>query len=120
MADMKCRITSRLIAAILCGVSQSRSSRNVQRKTIPGRVEVHLFVNRHPFTVSILRLYPEYERKTGELRSVRCSCRKKSISKSSITQFSSRSSFYDLFMLGFPPMLQYAKAGVARTSGSIH
>ena len=109
MAYLKCLITPGLAAAILCGFCVLFFCQ-CTKKNNPNSVEIHLLLNRHPFTESILRFIPEYERKTGVKVSTLLLSEEEYFEKL-ITELSSRSSFYDLFMLGFPHLWQYAKAG---------
>ncbi len=108
MANSKYGISSRLVAAILCAFCVLLFCRC--SKNNPKSAEIHLLLNRHPFTDSILRFIPEYERKTGVKVSTLLLSEEEYFEKL-ITELSSRSSYYDLFMLGFPHLWQYAKAG---------
>jgi len=109
MANLKYRFSSRLVVAILSGLFVLLFSQ-CTKKNRPGSAEIHLLLNRHPFTESILRFIPEYERMTGVNVSTLLLSEEEYFEKL-ITELSSRSSFYDLFMLGFPHLWQYAKAG---------
>ena len=109
MGNLKCCVTWRLLVSILCGFCVMlfcQCTRNNSQKP----VEIHLLLNRHPFTESILRFIPEYERKNGVKVSTLLLSEEEYFEKL-ITELSSRSSYYDLFMLGFPHLWQYAKAG---------
>ena len=64
MVNLKCRGTSRLVAAILCGFCVLLFCQCTKKNNAKS-AEIHLLLNRHPFTESILRFIPEYERKTG-------------------------------------------------------
>ena len=108
MVHLKGCISSRLAAALLCAVCVllfCHCSKNNARPT-----EIHLLLNRHPFTESILRFIPEYEQKTG-VKVTTLLLSEEEYFEKLITELSSRSSYYDLFMLGFPHIWQYAKAG---------
>lgn len=108
MSNLNYRIISRLAAAILCVFCVllfCQCSKNNLKSA-----EIHLLLNRHPFSESILRFIPEYERQTGVKVSTLLLSEEEYFEKL-ITELSSRSSFYDLFMLGFPHLWQYAKAG---------
>ncbi|MBN1568690.1 MAG: hypothetical protein JXA73_12655, partial [Acidobacteria bacterium] len=99
MSNLNCRFTFRLVAAILCMFCVllfCQCSKNNLKSA-----EIHLLLNRHPFTESILRFIPEYERQTGVQVSALLLSEEEYFEKL-ITELSSRSSFYDLFMLGFP------------------
>ena len=109
MDNLKCCIRSRLVAAILC-VFCVLLFCQCTKENSPKTTEIHLLLNRHPFTESILRFIPEYERSTGVKVSTLLLSEEEYFEKL-ITELSSRSSYYDLFMLGFPHLWQYAKAG---------
>src|SRR5512139_3369227 len=108
MTHWKCCISSRLVAAAQCAFCVLLFCQCSKDKS--KSAEIHLLLNRHPFTESILRFLPEYERKTGvKVRTLLLS--EEEYFEKLITELSSRSSYYDLFMLGFPHIWQYAKAG---------
>ena len=72
--------------------------------------EIHLLLNRHPFTESILRFIPEYQKQTGITVKTLLLSEEEYFEKL-ITELSSHNDYYDLFMVGFPQMWQYANAG---------
>lgn len=72
--------------------------------------ELYLLLNRHPFTESVLRFIPEFEQETGISVQVLLLSEEEYFEKL-ITELSSRNGFYDLFMVGFPHIWQYAAAG---------
>jgi len=108
MANLRYRFSSKLVVAILSGFYVLLLCHCT--KNNPKSAEIHLLLNRHPFTESILRFIPEYERQTGVRVSTLLLSEEEYFEKL-ITELSSRSSFYDLFMVGFPHLWQYAKAG---------
>lgn len=72
--------------------------------------EIHLLLNRHPFTESIVQFFPEFEKETGiKIRAFLLS--EEEYNEKLITELSSRSSYYDAFMVGFTHIWQYAPAG---------
>lgn len=80
------------------------------RKEGANQNELHLLLNRHPFTESIMRLIPEFEKETGvKIRTLQLS--EEEYYEKLITELSSRSGNYDIFMCGFPHIWQYAPAG---------
>jgi multiple sugar transport system substrate-binding protein len=108
MSYFKSRIASGLAAAMLsafCALLFCQCAKNNSKPA-----EIHLLLNRHPFTESILRFIPEYERMAGIKVSTLLLSEEEYFEKL-ITELSSRSSYYDLFMVGFPHLWQYASAG---------
>jgi len=91
-----------LLGALLCA--------SCSRKPDGEAKEIHLLLNRHPFTESILRFLPEYEAQTG-VKVYTLLLSEEEYFEKLITELSSRSGYYDLFMLGFPHIWQYANAG---------
>ena len=75
-----------------------------------GENEIHLLLNRTPITESIMRFFPEFEEETGIKISVLMLSEEEYFEKL-ITELSSRSGHYDVFMCGFPQLWQYAPAG---------
>jgi len=96
MANLKYRISSRLVAAILCAFCVLLFCQC--SKNNPKSAEIHLLLNRHPFTESILRFIPEYERKTGVKVSTLLLSEEEYFEKL-ITELSSRSSYYMTIVL---------------------
>ena len=109
MRNLKRRMPLRLMASILCGLCVLLFCQ-CTRKNSQKPVEIHLLLNRHPFTEAILRFIPEYEQKTG-IKVTTLLLSEEEYFEKLITELSSRSPYYDLFMLGFPHIWQYAKAG---------
>jgi multiple sugar transport system substrate-binding protein len=72
--------------------------------------EINLLLNRHPFTESILRFLPEFEKKTNTKINTLLLSEEEYFEKL-ITELSSKTGFYDVFMVGFPHVWQYSKAG---------
>jgi multiple sugar transport system substrate-binding protein len=72
--------------------------------------EINLLLNRHPFTESILRFLPEYEKKANiKIQTLLLS--EEEYFEKLITELSNKTGFYDVFMVGFPHIWQYSKAG---------
>ncbi|MCK5347666.1 MAG: sugar ABC transporter substrate-binding protein, partial [Candidatus Heimdallarchaeota archaeon] len=83
---------------------------NRKGKEISSKNELHLLLNRHPFTKSVLRFIPEFEKETGiTVRHFLLS--EEEYYERLITELSSRSGNFDIFMCGFPHIWQYAPAG---------
>lgn len=72
--------------------------------------EINLLLNRHPFTESILRFLPEFEENTNTKINTLLLSEEEYFEKL-ITELSSKTGFYDVFMVGFPHIWQYSKAG---------
>jgi len=72
--------------------------------------EIHLLLNRHPFTESILRFLPEFE-KQSNIKVHTLLLSEEEYFEKLITELSSRTGFYDGFMVGFPHIWQYSNAG---------
>jgi multiple sugar transport system substrate-binding protein len=72
--------------------------------------EINLLLNRHPFTESILRFLPEFEKKYNIKIKILLLSEEEYFEKL-ITELSSKTGFYDVFMVGFPHIWQYSKAG---------
>ena len=94
----------------LAGLTASALLSGCAKQSGPAPKEVRLLLNRHPFTESILRFIPEYEHLTGVKVSTLLLSEEEYFEKL-ITELSSKSGHYDLFMLGFPHVWQYAHAG---------
>jgi multiple sugar transport system substrate-binding protein len=108
MAHLKSWFSLRMSAAVLC-IACTLFFWNCSKNN-PKPNEIHLLLNRHPFTEAILRFIPEYEQKTG-IKVTSLLLSEEEYFEKLITELSSRSSYYDAFMLGFPHIWQYAKAG---------
>lgn len=109
MVSLKTRVASGWCMAVVCGLCALALS-SCGKRDASDPAEIHLLLNRHPFTESILRFIPEYEQQTGIKVSALLLSEEEYFEKL-ITELSSRSSYYDLFMLGFPHLWQYANAG---------
>jgi multiple sugar transport system substrate-binding protein len=109
MARLKVRAVLGLFAVVLCGFCLFAIPSCAKRDTSQ-TTEIHLLMNRHPFTESIHQFIEEYEQETGVKVNMMILSEEEYFEKL-ITELSSRSSYYDLFMLGFPHLWQYAKAG---------
>ena len=72
--------------------------------------EIHLLLNRHPFSESVLRFLPEFEKKTGVKVNTLLLSEEEYFEKL-IIELSSKNGYYDIFMLGFPHIWQFADAG---------
>jgi hypothetical protein len=59
MDNLKYRITSKLVAAVLCLFCVPLFCQ-CAKKNGTKSAEIHLLLNRHPFTESILRFIPDY------------------------------------------------------------
>ena len=98
-------IVSGVLIFIFCFFSCERVKNKVSRQN-----ELHLLLNRHPFTESIMQFIPEFEEETGiKIKTFLLS--EEEYFEKLITELASRSGYYDVFMCGFPHIWQFAPAG---------
>ena len=104
--DTLSRFSVRSLAGVLCLITVFGCGRG----SGGNENELHLLLNRHPFTESILNFIPEFEAATG-LTVTTLQLSEEEYYEKLITELASRSGYYDVFMCGHPHIWQYAPAG---------